>query len=294
MTDQANPHRILEATAARYAALKTLTVEGIETAESDGSRRETPFRAWYAAPADVRLEHQNQGGSILISTGDETLHYHAGPKLFAKIPRSPSEIAAGQFERRLPDRPHIFLFAAIAQHIAGTEYLSRDENTHVIRVTYDSPARFDFRIDATTHLLASMEFESSHHIIARNRTISTRRTVTFTSCEPDQPLPPGIFEFTLPPDATEMIGRIGQAVSAGAGGGGFGRVSSGQGRATSRSSHWYSDTLVERSQLTFDGVRISFERRLTLSPDRTELRIVERIEGPAGPIERDFTIPLRP
>ena len=59
-----------------------------------------------------------------------------------------------------------------------------------------------------------------------------------------------------------------------------------------QSHNWEGDTLVERSKLSLLSHEITMERRWTLSEDKTEMRVRERIESPQGPVEREFTIPL--
>jgi hypothetical protein len=50
--------------------------------------------------------------------------------------------------------------------------------------------------------------------------------------------------------------------------------------------------LIEQAKLRFHGFELTFERRLTLSGDRKELRIVERITGPKGETQRELSIPV--
>jgi hypothetical protein len=50
---------------------------------------------------------------------------------------------------------------------------------------------------------------------------------------------------------------------------------------------------VEQLKLRLRGLDLIFERRLTFSEDGRELRIVERIAGPEGQTEGEFTIPVR-
>ena len=58
------------------------------------------------------------------------------------------------------------------------------------------------------------------------------------------------------------------------------------------SHEWEGDAVVERSKLRFQGREVAFERRMTLSEDRKTLRIAERITGPQGDTEREFSVPM--
>jgi len=50
--------------------------------------------------------------------------------------------------------------------------------------------------------------------------------------------------------------------------------------------------LIERSKLKLHGLDLAFERRLTLSDVRKEMRVVERITGPKGQTEREVSVPV--
>ena len=58
------------------------------------------------------------------------------------------------------------------------------------------------------------------------------------------------------------------------------------------SSEWLGKTYIQRHNLRLRGMDLSFERRLTFSEDGRELHIAERISGPKGQTQGDFTIPL--
>ena len=60
------------------------------------------------------------------------------------------------------------------------------------------------------------------------------------------------------------------------------------------SHEWDGDTLVQRSRWRMRGLDLHFERRLTFSPDESELRVIERVRGPHEQKETDTTIRVRP
>ena len=50
--------------------------------------------------------------------------------------------------------------------------------------------------------------------------------------------------------------------------------------------------MIETAKLKLHGLDLNFERRLTLSDDRKQLQVIERITAPAGQTEREFSVPV--
>ncbi len=50
--------------------------------------------------------------------------------------------------------------------------------------------------------------------------------------------------------------------------------------------------MIERYKLRAHGFDVTFERRLTFSDDRRELKVSERIIGPKGEVTHALTLPL--
>jgi hypothetical protein len=77
------------------------------------------------------------------------------------------------------------------------------------------------------------------------------------------------------------------------GGGGLFPLPDRKGRFEHRHSHeWAGETLVERYKLRVHRVDLTFERRMTFSADRSELKVSERIIGPAGEDTHELSLPL--
>jgi hypothetical protein len=110
-------------------------------------------------------------------------------------------------------------------------------------------------------------------------------TFCFTKASINRAIPAEIFEFTPPPDATELQHGF-------TGGGGGGIRSATDGVQTWHSTGRDGGTVVERSEITVDGVKVNFVRRLTLADDRRHMRVFETIDGPGGRTEREYTIDL--
>jgi len=58
------------------------------------------------------------------------------------------------------------------------------------------------------------------------------------------------------------------------------------------SHEWQGETLIEHSKWKIRGITLTFERHLTFSADGKELHIRERVAGPQGQKQADFTLPL--
>jgi hypothetical protein len=98
------------------------------------------------------------------------------------------------------------------------------------------------------------------------------------------PFLPNILRFTPPPNAIEADPRRRTWLTQG--------VDSFDFIQANHEQLWEGDTLVERQRVRANGSIIGVERRLTLSEDRRELKISERIIGPKGEITRELLLPL--
>ena len=307
---------LLEAVRDTYSKLKTLSVEFLITSESeqDGSfnRHEQRARAWFAAPDRIRIEQGARHNNVTVTNGAILQQYFAAAKRYSKINITRQEMLPGFFR---PDTPSIgptFLFQRIAERIAEAKIL-RDETLaadgleelcHVLSVQYDPPqytgairanSALTFWVNSRTHLISRLAGEYTHRHPAHDETSSTKWILIFTRAMVNERVAPETFEFVPPADALDTSDPMG--------GGGGGRVAFGGGGGSIRqrggnrfeewhSHQWAGDTLVEHTKLKVWGLDLAIERRLTLSEDRSELRIVERITGPKGQTEREFSVPM--
>jgi hypothetical protein len=195
-----------------------------------------------------------------------------------------------------------FLFDFIAEHVAHTELLRDEDGCHVISVAYEptpfhgvesrGPIRFWIR--AADQMVVRQQGEIGHRHPASDDVRWQRHDVTVQQIEVNGPIDDQAFVFTPPAGASEEMsgGRCGVSVSSG---GGFMRSEKGTGR---RYEHWGShefegDTLVDRSRWRMRGLDLNFERRLSFSPDESELRVVEHVRGPHEEKEITATIRVR-
>lgn len=313
-----NAASILEAVAATYANLNSLAVDMVIANESDdGSLHEQPAKGYFVAPDKSRTERgSGQRGLVIVSDGQYLHHYFGGlAKRYSKNIFRPSEPLPGMFRPEIPiTADATFLFNRIAERVSSAEFL-RNESvreddsesvSHVLLVSYEmtpvphilSSSPLTVWVDSKTHLVSRVQGETKYTIPEHDETHTTKITLRITGASMDRPISREMFEFTPPPDAidtSEPTGRGGGFVGVG-GGGRSRRINSSGGQVLEswQSHNWAGSTLIERSKLNLNGVDLKFERRLTISEDRREVRLVERIDTPAGTTDREISLPLVP
>jgi hypothetical protein len=297
--------------AATYRGLRSLSVEALSQTESgdadEGSTSHHKVQFLYRAPNHFRSEHLGAHGNLQLSDG-ERLHQSFGGGFPGHTPR----YAANPLPELLK-RPHVFrwdapfgngesfLFHAIAEHVAHAEHVREEDGCHVISVAYEPPpfrhvesrAPVLFWIRIGDQIVMRQQGEVGHRHPASDDVRWQRHDVTVQQIEVNGLIDAEAFVFTPPAGATEMPdGRCGITMS---GGGGFMREEKGTGRRFEHwgSHEWDGDTLVQRSRWRMRGLDLNFERRLTFSPDESELRVVERVRAPHEEKETAATIRVR-
>jgi hypothetical protein len=295
--------------AATYRGLRSLKVEALSQTESgdanEGSENHHTVQFLYRAPNHFRSQNAGAHGNLQVSDG-ERLHQSFGGGFPGHTPR----YAANPLPEFLK-RPHVFrwdlpfgngesfLFHYIAEHVAHTELLRDEDGCHVISVAYE-PTPFHgiesravlFWVRIADQMVVRQQGQIGHRHPASDDMRWQRHDVTVRQIEVNGPIDEEAFVFAPPAGASEemLAGRCGVTVS---GGGGFMRAEKGTGRRYEHwgSHEWDGDTLVDRSRWRMRGLDLSFERRLTFSPDESELRVVERVRGPHE--EKEFTATIR-
>lgn len=308
---------LLQSVSEAYRNVKSLEAHALSVTESrdDGfSHQERPVTFSYVAPNQARLE-QGKRGMTIVSDGKDLHSYIHSIKRYSKGLVTPPHPVTGTFD---PEFPHssnnsAFLFNRIHERVADAEVqrsemlslVGAEAPCDVVSVTYEPPRHrgfiargspLVFWVNTQTHLVLRVEYKMTIETPNHDPRTS-EHTLVVTHLAVDQPMDASTFEFTPPPDAVEMPpgnfnrgrGRLGGV----GGGSGFREAGEGeQGVACQRSHKWDGNTFVERSEWTFCGNEIIFERGWTLSDDRAEVRISEQILGPKGPIERAVSIPV--
>ncbi len=297
---------ILENVARAYSGLTTLSLEIISETESgdeaSSSRGSQRTKAWFEAPNKIRIEQNGRNGMLIVTDGADVHSYFTHAKRYSKRPHPP-EFLPGAFKPRhaVFGGPPPFLFSRLAENVASVNLLEETPDSVVLSVVYErnpdlriwwlsSPVRY--RIDSRTNLITRIEAEVSHRTPAHDETRVSRHVISFINVVVDEPVRAEIFQFVPPADAIEASqGRF----SFSSGGGFAGSHGAGDGKRTYESHHshdWDGDTLIERYKLRMQGVDVTFERRLTFSEDRRELRISETIASAKGQTTHDFVLPL--
>ena len=309
---------LLTTVAAAYANLKTLAVELLIANESNNddmfNRSEQRAKAYFAAPDKLRIEQGNKRGMVTVTNGIDQHHYFARPKRYSKGAAQGLDLLPGSFRPEFPIASGVtFLFSRIAEQVAAAEILreepAREDGsnaaTYVLSVKYET-SRFPalaasvspllFCVDSKTYLISRVEGEAAHRLPAHDETHINKTTLRFTRTIVNEPIPPETFEFSPPPDALDASDPTGRGgcIAATGGGGGSARFDADRGgRFESWHSHdWAGGTLIETAKLKLHGLDLNFERRLTLSDDRKQLQVIERITAPAGQTEREFSVPV--
>jgi len=308
-------HSILAATAKVYRELQSLAVNIASVHESGDegavNHSEQRFQAYFSAPNKVRIEHPGRFGSIVVSDGVELHRYLGFPNRYWKDEIEGRDMLPGSFQPESPVQGEAFLFDRISEYAARSECL-REETIgdgegealcHVVQVRYEAQEHphlmigfspVTFWIDARTMLVLRFEGESSHRMPAHEDIRTIKMAISFVQPQIGKPLPPEMFKFIAPAGAEEFP----QEAGCGSIGGSVGGSSASYGPdgrktfETWNNHEWEGDALVERSKLRFQGRELAFERRMTLSEDGKTLRIAERITGPQGDTEREFSVPM--
>jgi len=300
---------VLESIARAYAELKTLSAEIVSVTESkdDGSssRGEHRTKVWFEAPDKVRIETSGRNGMILVSDGVELHTFFALPKRYSKSPAFARKFVPGEFRPEhasLGATPPPFLFSRIADKVVSVEVLAEEAASLLLSVNYEqmshphlwlsSPVQYS--IDSKTRLVSRMEGEVSVRMPRWDHETARKHTISFVNAVIDGPIVPDVFTFTPPADAVEASHPPGTGWGfSGGGRAGVLQRPGGRGRfARHRAYEWEGETLIERSDIKMHDVDLIFERRLTLSEDRSELKVSERIIGPAGEVTHDLSVPL--
>ena len=302
---------LLESVSEAYRNLNSFEAQAIAITESreDGFHHsEQPVRFCYVAPNQMRLE-QGRRGMLFVSDGRDLHILFAGPNRYSKAPLPRPHPLPGVFNPQFPygSNNSTFLFPNLVERVAEGEILRCEslaiegvETTcDVVSVTYEPPPHtgpithttpFLFWVDSETRMILRTEFEMTMQF-PRHGERTTKHALVLTRLTKNGAIDPAVFVFTPPSEAE----AIPQGTFVGGVGGGSSLRTTGDGKQRIghwRSHNWEGDTLVEHSRLTLLGHEITMERRWTLSEDKTEMRVRDRIESPKGPIEREFTIPL--
>ena len=302
---------ILENVAHAYSRLNTLSVEIISETESgdeaSSNRGSLRTRAWFEAPHKIRIEQNGQNGILIVTDGADVHSYFAHAKRYSKRPH-PAEFLPGSFQPRhaVFEGPPPFLFSRLAETASSVNLVEETPDSVVLSVVYEpnpdlriwwlsSPVQY--RIDSRTNLISRIEAEVSHRIPAHDETRVRKYVISFVNAVVDEPVLAEIFQFVPPSDAIEasQAGRPGGRVSLRSGGGFAGSYGSAGEKRTYESHHsheWDGEVLIERYKLRLHGADVTFERRLTFSEDRRELRISETIASAKGQTDHDFVLPL--
>jgi outer membrane lipoprotein-sorting protein len=303
---------LIETVAETYRGLETLAVDLVITEDSDdegGSmHRVQRAKAFFATPDKVRIEDGGRRGNITVADGGDVYQYHPHPKRYSKHPLQADRFLPGLFRTDLvllSNQP--FLFGRIAERIADAEILREEfldgESTPclVLRVTYDPPDHAGrlwtwspvlFWIDSRTHLVSKLEGDVTVQHPGREEAKTSRWSLRFENVVVNRPIAAETFELVAPPDAMDISDPKNRSNVSGGGGGGSVQFRGGQQFQTSHSHQWAGDTLVGQMRYKMWGFEIVFERRLSLSDDRSEVLVVERVIGPKGQTEREFSVPV--
>jgi outer membrane lipoprotein-sorting protein len=286
---------VLESVARAYAGLKTLSVEIVNFAESgdegQSTRNSWRCKAWFEAPNKLREEKPGANGSVLVNDGVNHYLFWMSTKVYSKHAVR-DRYLQGLFDPghvQLGDNSPAFLFPRIADTVVSAEILEEGRASILISVDYEPalyPARWfsspvQYWIDPKTHLVSRLEAEISMQM--HNYVDVRRHTVSYVDAVIDEPIPLELFTFTPPADAVDPSDPS--------------RTSSGDSgvSVTVHGGHtheWVGETLVERYELSARGAGFTFERRLTFSEDRRELKVSETITGPTGDVKYDLSVPL--
>jgi len=288
---------LLNAVAAAYANLKSLEVEIRYEHESGDdnavSRHSTRKHGWYAAPDKMRYESPGKLQAVIIADG-ERVHQQM------ETPEGTRVSSSVQYGNPMPcdfrpDVPWIggmvFLFHRVAENVARSEYLREQAEASVVEVEFGTPeypgitqaSPVTFWIDKKTNLISRLECTMTHRMPAHDETHTSKHTHHYSYVAIDQPIAAGKFVYVRPAEIVTM--RPG--ISGGGGGGQSGGIGE-QRYETWGTSSWEDDTFVNTFKLRARNMELQFERRLSFEDGA--LKVVEKITGPRGVTEREYTI----
>ncbi|MBV8842487.1 MAG: hypothetical protein JO307_06720 [Bryobacterales bacterium] len=298
---------LLGRVAEAYANLKSLSADILTITESGDeasrSRSEQRSKAYFVAPDKIRIEQGGSHESLFVCDGVVLQTFFAPIKRHSRVNVHEGSFLPGFFR---PDHPLLggppdFLFHHVNERVASAEMLPEPATgIQALSVSYEpspypqlvSGSPVTYWVDSGTHLIVRAEGKISHRRPASDE-ISTQNKVLSFDLKPGAAVAPATFEYAPPADA--ISGPGGRAGGGGSAGGGH-MIRTGRNRGNwmeSRNSHeWDGEILIERYNLRIHGMDLMFERRITFSDDRKEVRISERIAGPSGEAHGDFLLPL--
>lgn len=312
MPDEAVARKLLAVVARRYSELQSLSVDMalITDIEEQGYRHEQRSRGTYAAPDKVRTEQGSGKRAVISVTDGKVQHHYMGPAegRYMKNPvdgRRRHSLGFFNPEYALNSAP-LFLFHRIAERVTEARMVRDEAAVRVVAVTYAppdatpgyyAPSPVHFWIDPRTNLVMRMEGELALRSPIEEDVRRSRITSTYSYAAVDEPVAADAFEFTPPPGAREASAQSGSGfVSAGGGSSASSGVDPKTGnRYEMRESDQMEPdgTLVRRGKIKINDAEVAIERRLKLSADRREIRIVERITGSDGQNRQfEVTVPV--
>jgi hypothetical protein len=289
---------LLETVGDTYAKLASFEVEFVFTRESgdddNSDRCSQRARAFFAAPDRVRIDQPGRRGILTVSNGTDIHYYFRGLSHYATWAVGPGHRLEGLFR---PEHPAVgertFLFSRIAERVVDAEILREEPGAHVVSVTYDaephpgfvfSCSPVTFWIDPQTTLVSRVEGEMTLRVPPDNHPNTSKNSCAYAHTFLNQPIPPQTFEFIPPADAADQTIRRPGSGSSNHGSDEKKRF------ATWHSADWEDEAFVDNFELKIRNLELNFERRLTFAGK--DLRISEKIIGPQGPAEREFSIPV--
>ena len=312
-----NALTLLHEVAEAYRALTFLEVEALHVTESgdeDSSQRgQQRLRFAFAAPDRFRFERCGKPGFLTVADGE---YQHTR---FPKPPHIPgtdmynrNRISDMPEQMRLPNsfRPEFpfsggaeaFLFPRIQERVTEASILREEEGCFVLSVSYEpsphgpvvvtGPATL-FWVRVSDRMVMRVQSDQGHRFPTEDDVSWTRHTTRTIAIRVNQPIADSLFVLTPPADAYVDKSGIGRISSSG--GGGFIARSEDNGRGVEqRGSHyWEGETLVDETRWRMRGVTLTFQRRLTFSEDSAELHVGERLDGPKGIVEGNYSVRLK-
>jgi outer membrane lipoprotein-sorting protein len=290
---------LLEAVAEAYASLNSFEVEILSTTESGDAdslnRRSQRARAFFAAPDKVRIEESGRDGTITVTDGVICHHYFRRLKQYMWSELQPELPLAGSFRPAYPFAGTTFLFHLIAESVANSEILREEPEAYVVSVTYDRAAHPGFSlsaspvtlwIDRRTRLVLRVEVEMAYQFPGRDESHTSRNVYTYEHAFLNQSIPPQTFEYMPPADAVDQT----QMPRRGGCGSSYNGPDEKRRFDAWHTNKWAGDAFEEEFELTIRDIDLRFERRLSFVGK--DLLISEKIIGPQGPAEHQFSIPV--
>lgn len=283
---------VLARVASAYAHLRTLSAQIVLTTESEteDSRHvsEVRNRGYFEAPDRIRVDTREM---VSVLNGNELTVHFLRSNSYGRHSVTDPQRRPGVFNPGVPGTTNpVLLFDRIADRVATAKMV--DEPGLSLEVTYDDshvPAAFRsavrsspmlFQVDSETGLIKRAAWTATFQRPDYGDPIVQKLTLTYRDLHIDEPIPPGIFDYVVPPEAEQL--------PTGAGGRGF---ISFPGRHP-RVSQVNSDESFDQVSTHFRGIAVSIQRRIRLSADGRELLIREEITTPAGTTHRESQIPL--